>query len=311
MNKKAILFLTILLISFSLTFAQKQPIPELKNRVTDLTGTLTQEEISVLEQKLIFFESSDSSNQFVVLMIYTTGEESIEEYSMRVTEEWKIGQAEYDNGLILLIAKNDRKLRIEVGYGLESKITDAFASRVINEYITPKFKTGDFNIGINTGVDEIIKLINGTSTIPTTSPPSNSNYSSNNLKNTVGVSLFTTFLLVILIIAPHFLKFFRKKMPILIILLILLIGLDIVYGIINKNIMVGLGFTIYTILFGLVRSKRRGGGSFRNLGSFSSSSGSSFSSSSFGGFSSGGSSFGGGFSGGGGSFGGGGASGGW
>ena len=173
MKKRTIIILSILLLSLSSIYAKKQPIPALKNRVTDLTGTLTQEEISILEQKLIFFESTDSSNQFVVLIVSTTGSESIEEYSMRVAEKWEIGQADLDNGVILLIAKNDRKLRIEVGYGLESKITDAFASRVINEYITPKFKTGDFNIGINAGVDEIIKLINGTSIIPTTSPPSN------------------------------------------------------------------------------------------------------------------------------------------
>ena len=136
------------------------PIPALKTRVTDLTNTLTAEQKAALEQKLGAFELRKGS-QVAVLMLPTTKPEEIKQFSIRLAEAWKIGRKGTDDGVILLVAKDDRRLRIEVGYGLEGAIPDAIAKRVISETITPKFKTGDFHGGISDGVDQIIKLIDG------------------------------------------------------------------------------------------------------------------------------------------------------
>lgn len=159
--KNTILFILATLF-FNLSYAVKIPVPELKSSVTDLTNTLYDFQIETIKNKLDYFEKSNSS-QIAVLIISTTGEESIEEFSIRVAEHWKIGSAENDDGVILLVAKNDRKLRIEVGYGLENIITDAEAGYIIDEIILPNFKNGDFNKGINNGIDRITGLLNGIS----------------------------------------------------------------------------------------------------------------------------------------------------
>ncbi|GIX43567.1 MAG: hypothetical protein KatS3mg129_3300 [Leptospiraceae bacterium] len=136
------------------------PVPELTGRVVDLTGTLTDYQIRLLSKKLEALEKEKGS-QVVVLIVPTTGIETIEEYSIKVAEKWKIGRAGIDDGVILLIAKNDRKLRIEVGYGLEGAIPDAIAKRIIDEIIVPEFKKGNFFVGIDKGTDAIITLIKG------------------------------------------------------------------------------------------------------------------------------------------------------
>jgi uncharacterized protein len=135
-------------------------IPPLKSRVTDLTNTLTAEQKGALEQKLGAFEVRKGS-QVAVLMLPSTKPEEIEQFSIRLAEAWKVGRKGTDDGVILVVAKDDRRLRIEVGYGLEGVIPDAIAKRVISETITPKFKTGDFYGGISDGVDRIIRLIDG------------------------------------------------------------------------------------------------------------------------------------------------------
>lgn len=135
-------------------------VPALASRVTDLTGTLTQEQTASLEQKLAAFETKKGS-QIAVLMLPSTQPEEIEQYSIRVAEAWKIGRKGTDDGVILVVAKNDRRLRIEVGYGLEGAIPDATAKRIISETITPRFKAGDFYGGISAGVDQLIRLIDG------------------------------------------------------------------------------------------------------------------------------------------------------
>ncbi len=135
-------------------------VPALANRVTDLTGTLTQEQAASLEQKLAAFETRKGS-QIAVLMLPSTQPEEIEQFSIRVAEAWKIGRKGTDDGVILVVAKNDRRLRIEVGYGLEGAIPDATAKRIISESITPRFKAGDFYGGITAGVDQLIRLIDG------------------------------------------------------------------------------------------------------------------------------------------------------
>jgi len=135
-------------------------VPALKARVTDLTGTLSAGQVGALEQRLAAFEAKKGS-QIAVLMLPTTQPETIEQYSIRVAEAWKIGRKGTDDGVILIVAKDDRRLRIEVGYGLEGAIPDATAKRVISETITPRFKAGDFHGGVSAGVDQLIGLVDG------------------------------------------------------------------------------------------------------------------------------------------------------
>lgn len=135
-------------------------VPPLKGRVTDLTGTLTKEQATSLEQMLQSFEARKGS-QIAVLMVPTAEPETIEQYALRVAEQWKIGRKNVDDGAILVVAKNDRALRIEVGYGLEGALNDATANRIIREVIVPRFREGDFYGGINAGVDRMIRVIDG------------------------------------------------------------------------------------------------------------------------------------------------------
>ena len=129
-------------------------------RVTDQTGTLRAEQKAALEQMLQAFEARKGS-QIAVLMVPTTGGEAIEQYALRVAEQWKLGRKGVDDGALLAIAKDDRALRIEVGYGLEGALNDATAKRIIAEVITPRFREGDFFGGISAGVDRMIKVIDG------------------------------------------------------------------------------------------------------------------------------------------------------
>lgn len=135
-------------------------VPPLTGRVVDQTATLSAADVSDLEQKLKSFEDRKGS-QIAVLMIPTTAPEAIEQFAIRVVEQWKLGRKKVDDGALLLIAKDDRKLRIEVGYGLEGALNDATAKRIIDEIITPRFKAGDFVGGINAGVDRMISVIDG------------------------------------------------------------------------------------------------------------------------------------------------------
>ena len=135
-------------------------VPPLKARVTDLTGTLAPAQRETLERELQVFESRKGS-QIALLIVPTTRPEAIEQYSIRVTEAWKLGRKGVDDGVLLLVAKDDRELRIEVGYGLEGAIPDAVAKRVVSEIIIPYFKQGDFYGGIHAGVTRLIRLIDG------------------------------------------------------------------------------------------------------------------------------------------------------
>lgn len=137
-------------------------IPPLKTHVADLTATLSASEVKYLEEKLATFEKIKGS-QIALLIIPTTQPETIEQYSMRVVETWKLGRKGIDDGVLLLIAKNDRTMRIEVGYGLEGAVPDAMAKRIIAEIITPHFKQGHFFNGIDAGIEAIISLIKGES----------------------------------------------------------------------------------------------------------------------------------------------------
>lgn len=136
------------------------PVPPLKARVTDLTATLSGDQARALEQKLAALETRKGS-QVAVLLVPTTQPDTVEQYAIRVFDQWKLGRKGVDDGVLLLIAKNDRKLRIEVGRGLEGAIPDAYAKRIIDEEITPRFKQGDFAGGIEAGVARITKLVDG------------------------------------------------------------------------------------------------------------------------------------------------------
>ena len=144
-------------------------MPPLKGRVTDLTATLTREQTAALEQMLQSFEARKGS-QIAVLMVPTTEPEAIEQYALRVAEAWKIGRGKIDDGAVLVIAKNDRELRIEVGYGLEGALNDATANRIVEDIIVPRFREGDFYGGINAGVDRMIRVIDG-EPLPAVSAP--------------------------------------------------------------------------------------------------------------------------------------------
>lgn len=150
-----------LLLFMSVLWAEVA-IPNLSQRVTDLTATLTAEQIKALEDKLEAFEAKKGS-QIAVLILPTTQPEEIEAYSIRVAEAWKIGRKKVDDGIILIVAKDDRTLRLEVGRGLEGAIPDAIAKRVLAETIKPHFKTNDYAGGIDAGVTQIIGLIEGES----------------------------------------------------------------------------------------------------------------------------------------------------
>ncbi len=137
-------------------------IPPLKSRVTDLTHTLSTQESSQLEQQLAQFEASNGS-QIALLIVPSTQPETIEQYAIRVADAWKLGRKGIDDGVLLLVAKNDRALRIEVGYGLEGILPDAVAKRIIEETIVPAFRQGQFFGGVQAGISQIIRVVQGES----------------------------------------------------------------------------------------------------------------------------------------------------
>ncbi|ADQ85383.1 YgcG family protein [Methylovorus sp. MP688] len=137
-----------------------EAIPPLTQRVTDLTSTLTAEQQAGLEARLQAFEQQKGS-QIAILIVPTTQPEDIAQYSIRVVEAWKLGREKQDDGVLILLAKNDRKMRIEVGYGLEGAIPDVTAKRIISDVMAPYFRQGDFYGGLNAAVERIAALIDG------------------------------------------------------------------------------------------------------------------------------------------------------
>ncbi|NTV94105.1 MAG: YgcG family protein [Thiobacillus sp.] len=155
-------FLALLLLLFCWLPVRAEPVavPPLSTRVTDLTATLTVATKEAIEAKLADLEQRKGS-QLAVLILPSTGGETIEQFGIRVAEAWKLGRKGVDDGILLLVAKDDRTLRIEVGYGLEGAIPDVVGKRVIEEIIVPRFKAGDFDGGVLAGVDSLIKLVDG------------------------------------------------------------------------------------------------------------------------------------------------------
>jgi uncharacterized protein len=149
-----------LMMCWAFAAAADVAVPRLTGRVVDQTATLSSGDIARLTQVLKDLETRKGS-QVAVLIVPTTAPETIEQYSIRVAEAWKIGRKKIDDGALLVVAKNDHRLRIEVGYGLEGALNDVTAKRIIEEVITPKFRNGDFAGGISAGIDRIIAVIDG------------------------------------------------------------------------------------------------------------------------------------------------------
>ena len=171
-----------------------RPIPPLSARVTDLTHTLSAAETSALEAKLADWEAR-TTNQLAVLIVPTTQPEPIEAYSLRVAEKWKIGRKGQDNGVLFTVAKNDRKMRLEVGYGLEGALTDVTTRRIIAENVAPYFREGKFGAGINAGVDRIIEVVAEGKPLPPPAPSRDVRHASRGFD-------FGTMLLILLIVVP-------------------------------------------------------------------------------------------------------------
>ncbi len=273
------------------------PIPPLTARVADLTHTLSAAETAALEAKLADWETR-TSNQLVVLIVPTTQPEPIEAYSIRVAEKWKIGRKGQDNGALFLVAKNDRKMRIEVGYGLEGVLPDVTARRIIAENVAPAFREGKFAEGINAGVDRIIAVVGGERLAPAPA--------AQRTRGTAAPFHFDTLLMILFIVVPvlgGILRSMFGRLP----------GAGIGAGIVGAAAWFFAGSLVIAVVAAIVGFivmiffGMGGGLGRRGTGGLASGGGGGGG----GGFSGGGGSSGGGFSGGGGSFGGGGASGNW
>jgi uncharacterized protein len=278
--------------AFSVAAAQTlQPIPKLEARVTDVTGTLTAGQQAELEQKLADFEARKGA-QIAVLLVPTTQPEEIEQYSIRVTDAWKLGRKKVDDGALLILAKDDHKLRIENGYGLEGVLTDAASNRIIEDTMVPLLRQGQYYAAIGAGVDQMMALIDGEQL-----PPPDRTWQHRGTRNWN----FLPFLLFAMLFGSGVLRsiFGRAGGAVLsggaiglvVFLLTQVLGLAIGAAIVSA---------LLALLFGASGGGwSSGGGGFGGLGGLG------------GGFGGGGFGGGGGFSGGGGGFGGGGASGSW
>ena len=269
--------------------AAEQPIPALRARVTDLTGTLDARQSATLEEKLRAFEAAKGS-QIAVLLVPTTQPETIEQYSIRVVDQWKLGRKNVDDGILLLVAKGDRKVRIEVGRGLEGALPDITAFRIINEIVKPRFREGDFYGGIDSALDAIIAVVNG-EPLPAPSHSYDDRSRDKDPMSALGLAI------IVMLIGGSFLRRLLGRFVGalttggIVTLLLALIGQALFVA-----IFLGVIAFVFALAAGLPIGGRGGWGG--------------------GGWTSGGGSFGGGlggggFSGGGGGFGGGGASGGW
>lgn len=148
------------LLAYAVQSPAQVAVPPLTGRIVDLTGTLTASEQAQLADRLEQFEAAKGS-QIAVLFVPTTAPEAIEQFSIRVVDQWQLGRQGVDDGLLLLVARDDRTARIEVGRGLEGAIPDAVANRLIDEYIVPRFRGGDFAGGVTVAIDRITQLIDG------------------------------------------------------------------------------------------------------------------------------------------------------
>jgi uncharacterized protein len=267
-----------------------QPVPPLRARVTDLTGTLAPAEQQVLEAKLADWEAR-TSNQLAVLIVPSTAPETIEEYAIRVADAWKLGQKGKDNGVTFLVAKGDKRMRIEVGYGLEGVLPDVTARRIIGDTVAPLFSRGQFAAGINAGVDRIINVVSGGEPAPKAQPQR---------RHSTGGFDFGTLALILLFAVPVAGGILRSIFG--------NVGGSLAgAGIVGGAVWLFVGSVLFALIGGVIAMILIGFSSFGGRGG----PGMWLPGGGGGGFGGGGFGGGGGFSGGGGGFGGGGASGGW
>lgn len=284
-------FLLALMLCWGAGATADVAVPRLTGRVVDLTATLSSDQQATLDQKLRDFEARKGS-QVAVLIVPTTAPETIEQFSIRVADQWKVGRKKVDDGAILLVAKDDRKLRIEVGYGLEGALTDVTSKRIIDEVITPRFRAGDFAGGVSDGVDRILKVIDGE---PLPEPQQQSQGS-----GIFGhVDPFNPFLLIAVIVCGGVLRgLFGRLFGSIATGGVVAVVVWFLAGTLAVSLIFGVIAFVFTMIGDVFMSGGSGG---RRSGGYIGGGGGSWS----GGSSSGG------FSGGGGSFGGGGASGSW
>lgn len=161
----------IVLVLLASVAAAVVEVPPLRGRVNDYAGLLKAEQVRRLESQLAQFET-ETGHQVVVLTLPTLDGEDIEGFSIRVAEKWQIGKAGFDNGVILVVASGDRRLRLEVGYGLEGVLPDAIAKRILSEYIVPRFRVQDYPGGISAGIEAVLSVIKN-EPLPQTQRPQN------------------------------------------------------------------------------------------------------------------------------------------
>ena len=153
-------FSGIVMLLFTSSIVYALDVPPLRGRINDYAGMIQPDKARELEGRLADFER-DTGHQVAVLTIPSLKGDALEDFSIRVAEAWKIGQKGFDNGAILLIVRDDHKLRIEVGYGLEGVLPDAIANRIITEIIVPRFRENDYSGGIEAGVNAILQVTKG------------------------------------------------------------------------------------------------------------------------------------------------------
>ncbi len=289
----------LLLALFSLTLvlpktAGALQVPPLQGHVNDYAKILTPSQAGRLETKLTDFERTDST-QVVVLTIPSLEGEDLEGYSIKVAEAWRIGWKGLDNGVILLISQADKKIRIEVGRGLEGKLTDLVSGRIIRTAIVPYFKRGDFDGGVEAATSAIIEVVRGEFKAREQAPDGRTSARSS------GSSLFT--LAVFLVIALLFLTAISKIIGAVAGAVGLPIAGSLAFGALSFPLLAALAVVglLLGLFLGFLAGQRRSGWDGRPF----------VGGGGWGGWSGSDSSGGGDFSGGGGDFGGGGASGDW
>jgi uncharacterized protein len=284
LSARAALFVALLLASL-LIRAEDKSIPPLSGRVVDETATLSAEQKRALEAKLQAFEQRKGT-QVALLITGTTFPEPIESYSIRVADAWKIGRKGVDDGLLVVVAKSDRAMRLEVGYGLEGAIPDATARRLIDEVFVPYFREGNYYEGLSAGIDRLIKVIDG-EPLPEPQAPRGG-------RDTGSMESYFVLFIVAALAIGGLLRRVLGRLPAA---LVVGVGIGFLAWMIIASMLVALLAAVVAFmmtLFGGMMPGRIGGGGFGG-----------------GGFGGGGFGGGGGFSGGGGGFGGGGASGRW
>ncbi len=288
MRRQNILVVFLFFISLLSLFALD--VPPLRGRVNDYADIISPSTERLLNEKLKKLEESDST-QVVILTVPSLKGDSMEDFSIRVVEKWKIGQKGLDNGVLLLVSKNDRKVRIEVGYGLEGRLTDLLAGRIIDYEIIPAFKSGNFDEGFVRGVDAIVKAVKGEYKAPANAKKS---------EEGEGAKYFPFFVLILIIVMIGSKRRILGGLVGAIFFPLLALFLFPIGRVIFILALLPLGFFGGWLLplFFISGMGRRGGGMFFGGGGFGSGDSDSFFD-------------GGGFSGGGGGFGGGGASGSW